>query len=215
MAWTEDQWAAFVTMLSRGFAARDPFTDEDAAVYRVLLDGVEPELAHQALRQLVLEGQALRPKPGEIVDRARRDSGRPTFDEAYRLIFGPRGVLAARPSSSRWADAAERSRAFNEAAMERARGMHPLIASFVERQGLDRLRQMPLDDDDYGELRRREMQARWDEHVDVSEGREVQALAAGSGREGMRRLDPLAAVSALDRPPVPSLPVADDTERAA
>lgn len=194
MSWTDQQWAMFTAILSRGFAARDPFTAEDSDVYRLLLDGVDPDAALRAIREIVLDGQALRPRPGEIVKRAKADRSLPTFEEAYRLIFGPGGILRAQPAITRWANEGERGRLFNEAAAERAAMMHPLVGSFVARQGLDRLRTLPVDDPDYGEVRRKELREAWDRHVAASDGREVAALAAGTGRSGLRQLDPMVAL---------------------
>lgn len=192
MAWTEDQWAAFQSLLQHGFAARDPLTVEQIGVYRVLLDAVEPVAATTALQELVLEGQVHRPKPGEISARVRRDVSAPTFDEAFVLIFGRGGALKARRPAGVYADGAAMARADDEAAMARLEGKHPLVMSFVQRQGLDRLRQMPVDDPDEGMWRRKELREAWELHVDAFDGREVTAIAAGTGREGMRQLDPLA-----------------------
>lgn len=208
MSWTEQQWSMFTAILSRGFAARDPFTEQDSDVYRLLLDGVEPEAALTAVREIVLEGKALRPKPGEIVARAKRDSSKPTFEEAYRLIFGPGGVLAARPSVTRWRDEGHRRALCNEAAARRAEALHPLVGSFVARQGLDRLRELPVDDPDYGEMRRRDLREAWERHVDASDGREVTALAAGTGRTGLRQLDPLTALG-LTQDETPAIEAGD------
>lgn len=204
MTWTSDQWAMFTSIVTRGFAARDPFTAEDSRVYRLLLDTVDPDAALQALREMVLEGQALRPKPGEIVARCRRDPSIPTFEEAYQLIFGPGGVLAARPGSAgpvTFNSEAERRAASNQAALDRAQAFHPLVAMFVVRQGVGHLRGLGVDDPDYGELRRKELRESWDRHVEAMDGRDVAALAAGGDRSalGMRQFDPLAALG-IEKP---------------
>src|SRR5207237_9035503 len=90
----------------------------------------------------------------------------------------------------------ERRRLYRAAARERASQLHPLVGSFVERQGIDRLREMPVDDPDNGHWRRDELRTAWAVHVEAFEGREVAALASGEGREGLRRLDPLAGLDA-------------------
>lgn len=200
MPWTDTEWAQFIALISRGFAARDAFTDADAAAYRLLLDQTEPAAALQALQVLVAEGQAMRPRPGEIVKRIRRDAGTPTFIEAYRLIFGPRGVLRALPAERVFPDAGARARAEEQAALDRATTMHPLVAAFVQRQGVDRLRGLELDCPEYGPVRRRQLEQEWNDHVDAFDGREVVALAAGRSRDGLRQLDPLAAL----QPPAPA-----------
>lgn len=209
MSWDDESWAAFTALLRRGFASRDEFTAADERVYRLLLDGVEPPAATRALQELVLTGQALLPKPGEIVARARADRSVPTFEEAFRLIFGPGGVLRARPTVRRWADETERRRLFRDAAFARAAAMHPLIGSFVERQGIDRLREMPVDDTDPDKQRgvwaRKELREAWDRHLEATDAREVTAIASGDRRAGLRRLDPLTAIGAHRDPDVAQL----------
>lgn len=158
--------------------------------------GLTPDAALFAIRTYDPDAD-FPPSVAKLAAQARRDPSVPTFDEAYRLIFGPGGVLAARPAVRRWADDGQRRRLFNDAAMRRAEAFHPLIGAFVARQGLERLRQMPVDDPDQGHWRRRELQQAWQEHVDASAGREVAVLAAGAGGEGLRRLDPL---TGIDRP---------------
>lgn len=200
MSWDDEGWAAFTALLRRGFASRDEFTAADERVYRLLLDGVEPAAATRALQELVLSGQELLPKPGKIVARARADRSVPTFDEAFRLIFGPGGVLRARPAVRRWADETERRRLFLDAATARAASMHPLIGSFVERQGLERLREMPVHDDEPTGQRamwaRKELREAWERHIEATDAREIAAIASGDRRAGLRRLDPLTAIGA-------------------
>ncbi|MCU1500617.1 MAG: hypothetical protein JWM47_4570 [Acidimicrobiales bacterium] len=199
MPWTDEQWDVFTTILQRGFVAKDPFTEADAGVYRILLDTVDPDAAMQSVREIVLEGKALRPKPGEIVARVNRDTGRPTFEEAFRLIYGRGGILASTPHRAgavlTYATEAERRRLYDQAAIDRAAELHPLVGAFVVRQGVARLRELPVNDPDYGELRRKELHTAWDAHVDAFASREVVALAAGGDtRSGLRQLDPLAAL---------------------
>lgn len=192
MAWTDDQWELLLSLLEHGFKARDPLTPPEIRAYRILMDRVEPEAATAALQELVLKAQVFRPVPGEIVAQARHDASVPTFDEAFALIFGRGGALKARRPAGVYADASAMARADDAAVWARLEGRHPLVVAFVQRQGLDRLRQMPVDDPDEGMWRRKELREGWELHVDAFDGREVTAIVAGSGREGLRRLDPLA-----------------------
>ena len=194
MSWSPDQWDVFAGLLDRGWPGELEPAGENA--YRVLLDDCEPEALVAALKRLLHRGQRFRPSAAELLAEARRDPSAPTFDEAYVLIFGPRGVLAARPSRAALQEARDPRAAHNEAALERAQELHPLVYSFVARQGAERLRLLPLADPQYGELRRKELREAWDAHVEAAEGREVAALASGAGREGLRRLDPLVALEA-------------------
>lgn len=200
-AWSERAWAMFFDLLDSGWPGDlDP---DQAPAYRVLLEGTDPDRIVQGVRRLLHQGQRFRPSAAEILAAGRKDPSRPTFVEAYRLIFGPRGVLQARPAVRRYSDAGERARIYNEAALERAADMHPLIGAFIHAQGLDRLRDLDLQDPEYGPLRRKELEGEWDALVARIDDREIalDALPAGDARRGqLRALDPLAA---LERPTAP------------
>lgn len=200
MTWDARTWDAFCALLEEGWPGE--FDDTARASWRVLLDATPPETAIGALRTLLLEGRRFRPSVSELLAATRRDPGRPTFEEAYRLIWGPRGVLRARPTSWGTAETA------NEAAMARAREFHPSIAAFIERQGLDRLRMLDVDSDDYAELRRKELREAWDRFCEAIDGREIAALALTRGTDGPHRFDPLAA---LDIGTAPALPAGEAT----
>lgn len=202
--WTEQEWAMFFELLDKGWPGElDP---NDAPAYRVLLSGVDPDQVVAGVRRLLHRGARFRPSAAEILAAGRQDPGRPTFLEALRLIFGVGGVLRARPKVRRYSDPGHRRRLENAAALERAAGMHPLIGAFIERQGLDRLRELQLEDPDYGTLRRKELEAEWNAMLERFDERDVAAAAlpAGDARRGqLRRFDPLAA---LERSaPVPAL----------
>jgi hypothetical protein len=191
MAWTDLDWQAFAALMRRAWPGE--FSDDDRRVYRLLLDDVEPPDAIAALRRLLHAGQRFRPSVAELLEAIRVDPSRPTFDEVLQLIYGSRGILAARPERSTFDDAGARQRAYNEAALRRAADIHPLVASFVQRHGIQRLRELPLHDPNYGEVRRRDLEAAWERHVEAFDGRDVAQLAAGgSHRPELRRLDPLA-----------------------
>lgn len=193
MAWTDKQWTTFLALVQPGWKAAAPLTHDEIVAYRVLLDAVEPAAATGALQELVLiPGRPFRPTPNEIASRVRQDVTKPTFDEAFVLIFGRGGALKARRPAGIYADVRAMGQADDAAAWARLEGKHPLVVSFVQRQGLDRLRQMPVDDPDEGMWRRKELREAWELHVEAFDGREVTAIAAGTGREGLRRLDPLA-----------------------
>jgi hypothetical protein len=186
----ETGWARLFALLDAGWPGE--LTPDAADAYRTLLEGVSPDVIVDALRQLLHAGHKFRPTAAEILGRAQHDPSRPTFDEAYALIFGAGGALNARRQPGRYPDAAAVGRADDDAVWGRLADMHPLVGEFVRRQGLDRLRQMPVDDPDEGMWRRKELRDAWELHVDAFDGREVAAIASGTGREGMRQLDPLA-----------------------
>lgn len=206
-AWDTETWDAFCSLIEEGW----PGTFDAAAAdsWRVLLDGVPPGDAVAAMRRLLFAGQRFRPSASELLSELRNDPSAPTFEEAYRLIFGPAGVLAARPGTGgpvTFNSEAERRAASNQAALDRANTFHPLVATFVARQGVGHLRSLGVDDPDYGDLRRKELRESWDRHVTAMDGRDVAALAAGHDRSalGLRKFDPLAALShiAPDQPAI-------------
>src|SRR3954452_1330274 len=112
-AWTDETWAMFFELLDKGWPGE--LAPDAAEAYRVLLDGVDPERVIGGLRRLLHGGAKFRPSAAEILDAGRRDPRRPTFAEAVRLIFAPRGVLHARPAVRRYGDAGQRDRLYNEA----------------------------------------------------------------------------------------------------
>lgn len=212
-AWTDEQWAMFFDLLDNGWPGE--LDEGAAAAYQVLLDRTEPAEVIEALHQLLHAGARFRPSAAEILGARRRDPGRPTFEEAYQLIFGSGGVLRARPAVRRYLDEAERKRMYDEAADTRAATMHPLIGAFIARQGLDRLRHMPVDatatadGPGEGHWARKELREAWDRHVEASDGRELAVLASG-GRLGLRQLDPLAALGGHNT--APALPAGTTEE---
>jgi hypothetical protein len=192
-AWSSDDWDAFCSLLEHGFPG--DFPPEASKAYRLLLDGTDPGEIVAALRRLLHRGHTFRPSAAELLGEVRADPSRPTFEEAFTLIYGPRGAFRARVSG-RWADEGERRAMIAAATRERLAGMHPLIGAFVDRLGMDYLRGLELEDPDYSQLRRKELRDAWERHVDAFGDREVAALAAGTprGELGMHKFDPLAAL---------------------
>lgn len=206
----------FFDLLDRSWPGElDP---DDVPSYKAMLADTDPQAVVAAIRQLSYAGAARwRPKPPEILATLRRDPARPTFEEAYQLIYGPGGVLRSRPAVRRYADESERRRLYDEAAIARAEELGPgLLAGFVVRQGLERLRHLPVgamsDGDGAGEghWARKELREAWERHVAASDGRELAVLASG-GRLGLRQLDPLAALGGHAMP-APALPAGTPEE---
>lgn len=191
-AWTAQEWDAFAGLLAEAWPG--PFDVPSAAAYRVLLDDVAPEHAVAALRGLLYAGHRFRPSVAELLAAMRDDPSQPTWAEAYQLIYGRGGVLRAQPTATRWGSEGERRRLQDTAAAARAADMHALIGGFCRAQGLAYLRSLRVDCPDWGTKHRADLERAWDSYVAAHEGREVAALAAGTGRDGLRRLDPLAAL---------------------
>lgn len=178
MSWTTGEWDAFVSLLEGWWPGE--FSEEAADAWRLALDDVDPEVAITGLKALLYEGRRFRPSASELLAALRRDPATPTFDEAFQLIFGRNGFTAAhvfhRPEPK----------------------CHPLVASFVARQGIGRLAELKVDDPAHGELVRKDLKAAWVAHCETLEGRQVAVLASG-GRTGLRQLDPLAAIKQIER----------------
>lgn len=203
MPWTDDEWEAFCAIVEEAWPGE--FDDSTAKAWRVLFRKVEPAVAVGGVERLMLEGRKWRPSASEVLGEGRRDPSKPTFDEVLALLYGRGGVFQAREPSGPYAGVYEIAQARQAAREERLRGLHPLVVAFVYRQGMERLATLPLNDEEYGELRRKELRGSWEEHCEAFDGREIAVLAAGGDRrEGLRQLDPLAGLPGRLRP-VPAL----------
>ncbi len=197
MTLTATDWNRFFALLDAGWPGE--LTEDGADAYRTLLAGIDPDRILGGLRRLLHAGARFRPTAAEILGEARRDPSAPTFDETLVLLFRRRGVLDVRVRGTIDSNPNHRAELI-VAVNERLAALHPLVSGFVARIGLDRLRAMDIDDPVDGHWRRKELREAWQDFVDASEHREVAVLAAGSGSEGLRRLDPLAGLT------VPALP---------
>ncbi len=183
-AWTDDQWEAFTGLLDEGWPGQ--LTDSAGDAYRVLLDDINPATAARAVKAL-LRTSKWRPSAAEIVQACETDHRRPTFDEAFHILFEhPRSPLKAKTTGE---------------AVQRAMAFHPLIARFVQVMGRDHLAMLPVFDPDYGRVRRQELRTTWQEIDETTRGRDIAAMVAGSGerRGQIGRFDPLRALGVADR----------------
>lgn len=194
---TDEQWDTFAMLLDKGFKWREQFGPAHEFTYRTLLDGYDPEQVATALRALIARGQVFGPTPGEIVAEIRLDPSVPTFEEAFRLIYGRGGVLAALPPYT--GPGSRTPEKVMEARRLRLAEVHPLVQSFVQRFGMDRLWRLEVNHDEYGDRKRKDLLEAWERHCVACEGRDVAVLASGARRERLGRLDPLAAIGAERR----------------
>lgn len=167
--------------------------------------GLSPDQAVIALRSV--EGD-FPPSASKLAAQARVDPSLPTFDEAWVLIDRVLGRTSM-PDGA-FENEGEARKAHDEAILKALDAHHPMIRSFVERQGLARLRTIQTGDPQWGEKLMADLRAAWGRHVEAIDRRQVAALTSG-GREGLRQLDPLAAIGMGERKQLG----AGDEQRAA
>lgn len=156
----------------------------ELSILRLSLPVVEPiefEPAAQWLGGQAAAGEKYAPGAADLVAAFRRtnDLSTPTFDEAFQLVFGQGSRLLSRNVTQADLDAA-----------------HPMVASWVVRSGIERLRMLPVFDPQYGELRRADLRRSWEAHVEaMGERAQAAAMLPPADRErGLAKMDPLAAL---------------------
>jgi hypothetical protein len=191
---SQPEWETLCLLIEEAWPGE--FDDHTAKAWRVLLDDFEAGQVLAAVKACIARGSRFRPAVSELVAEIRRDPGKPTSAEALTAIYGRGGVLKARTQIRKpsW-DAGERDQLNDEAAWERAGELHPLIGALSRTQGLGRLRSLNLEDEEWGEARRKRLADAWEEFVDANETRDVAALVAGC-RDELGRFDPLRALAA-------------------
>lgn len=179
-------------------------------------DGIANYVGELEARGLTAEGAvvALRsceaefpPSAATAAKIARQDASAPTFDEAWKVIM--RALTAPGYAEARRQQIAETGSTFvsdeDDRALEhRARqdaiaDAHPLVRRFVDVLGWGKL--ADATEGDYAGPRQHELRERWAEMAHAVEGREIAALASGSGREGLHRLDPVGALGRKELAP--------------
>jgi hypothetical protein len=149
-------------------------------------------------------GSDFPPSAPNLAAAARRDPSKPTFDEAIGLI---RAALRAwnRPLTGNFANEAEMLKARAQQVTNRTRDVHPLVAAFIHRRGIEQLQKdiAELGDDEWGGARRAELRKAWEEHCEAFDGREAAALVAGR-RGQLGQFDPLAVLNIKPERALPS-----------
>jgi hypothetical protein len=189
MSFTDHEWEMFCALVEEAWPGE--FDDEARTSWRILLDDIEPAGAISAVKRLLYSGRKFYPRPAvsDVLAEVRSDPSLPTFDEAWWLI-----ERAMRRTQSPWGtfgSPGEMNRAYNELILAALSQHHPAVRSFAERQGLDRLRAVQVDDPRWGDKTRRELREAWERHLEATDGREIAALASGCP-DGLKQLDPLA-----------------------
>jgi len=198
MSMSAKEWDTLALLIEEGWPGE--FTDAAAKAWRVLLDDYDAGQVLAAVKGLVARGGKFRPSVAEVVAQIRRDPSAPTFEEMYRLVYGPGGVLKARPAYL--GPDSITPATLERAQLDRAAMLHPLVGEFVRRFTLGRLRSLEVDHPVYGEANRKKLRQAWDEMCESLEDRDIAALASGRRGAGLTALDPLAALGVSARPQI-------------
>jgi len=191
--WSDEQWDKLSSLLEHGF--KGEWHPIKARAWRVVLDELDPELVGQALSRLIANGQIWLPTLGEIVKAATDDPSWPSWPDVQVILFGRRGVLWAEPErqpvpGTRAAFESVTETARDRAVLEAAERQHPSVAAFVQAIGPRRLRELRVDDPDWGQKRLDDLKAQWEEHADACRAR---------ARAGMPLALPAATAAAANR----------------
>jgi hypothetical protein len=189
---TSHEFETIVQLLEEWWPGQGAFDERRTVAWQAALGGYEASAVLAALHRLLQVGDHWRPSVAEVVAAITADPGRPTWDEAYRAIFAYGGVC--------WT-------ATEDEGHERARAVHELVATFVRARGWAALRREPVNDEEWGPVRRRELQWAWEQHVERyderrRDGRALEALVRPARGE-LARLQPLTALEG-SRPKLPA-----------
>ena len=190
---TDDQWESCAHLMEQCW--RGEFDDDRRDAYRMFLDKFEPEHVIAALHKIAEDGKPFLPAAAEIVKACREmtEDPVPGWGEVFRWLMRAQAVAAREFSES---DNGKTT----VGALWLEERCHPVVARFYESEGYGRLSRIGFNDEDYGELRKKELQDRWTEFVGVAKER----LARGRALEAVgerRQLGPtrLADVALLER----------------
>jgi hypothetical protein len=188
---SKPEWDAIVVRM-RAYWPASAFSQEVQALWYERLAAFSGQQVASAIDALLHEGSPFMPSLGQLIRALRADPSRPTFVEAFQLIYGRDGVVRA-SATPRGSSTFTTPQEEMDAKEQRLRGVHPLVRSFVQRQGIRRLEGLPLDDSEWGEKHCRDLEAAWDRHVEACDGREIAVMASGGeSNGGLHRFDPRA-----------------------
>lgn len=169
---TTAEWHVIAELLDNGW--KGEFDTQEAA-YRHFLAGYEFADVEAALQRLVRNGKPWLPAVAEIVAAIEDPEAAPAWSEAYRHIHA--ALASGLPEHRAIAEIEQRA--------------GPVPAAFVEAEGYDRLRAMPVDDPDWGWRSREQLERRYREFADVARERQRdgRALVAAGRRGGLTAPD--------------------------
>jgi hypothetical protein len=168
---SRDEWATIAARME-AYWPGSPFSQTVQSLWFERLAAYDGRQVAVAIDVVMAEGSAFLPSLGQLLKAISLDPSVPTSADAVQLV----------------------ERCSRDTDRPLPSDLHPLVVSFIERQGRKRLGQVPLGDPDWGEKHRRDLERAWEAHVEAFEGREVAARAAGAGGD-LKHLDPLAALA--------------------
>jgi hypothetical protein len=168
---TDDEWEGVCTLIEAAWPGE--FGDVQRVAYRTLLDDHSAEQLVAALKALARQGGSFRPSVSEIAGTLHADPSKPTWPEALRDL---RRALAVRQAYHA-TDAEKEARC----ATWLREHSHELVACFFEAQTYERLRSLPIDDPDYGQLETKRLAEQWEAFVGRAEERVAHGLPVATG----------------------------------
>jgi hypothetical protein len=167
---TDDEWDGVCLLIENAW--KGEFDDVKAAAYRFFLGDLAEGAVMAALKRLVRNGTPFLPAAAEIV-KAADDMAlapAPSWTEAW-LWIGKALRRGGRVGGARWDMKAKAAYELLEA--------HDMaiVARFIEAEGYQRLAMTEFFDPDYGPLRVRELEQRWNAFVGVAQERLERGLA--------------------------------------
>lgn len=173
---TDDEWQGISYVMDECWAG--DLTDEKAGAYRLMLDRYEPTAIMAALHKLTHNPNPHLPTVPQIVSAIDdlRDPEVPSWPEVWEVM-------------SKNLVVSDEKRCFS-----RLSAFYPPLAVFVRREGLEKLAHTPFYDDQYGELRIKDLKARWEEFMEVARERMKRGLALEAVGRAELGPSPMAAV---------------------
>lgn len=202
--WRPEDWENVLLLLREWFVSKpEDWTTNRLTGYALGLADFTAAQVGAALRRLRdAPGRTFLPRVSEIADAIHTDRSDPSFGEAFELLFGKGGCVHARPAAGvRYDGQTERDKATDLAILEKAIDQHELVGAFVAAVTPRRLRLIPIDDPEYGDLRREELRREWADFVERADARRregmpllTSALVAQRREIGPSKPDYLAAI---------------------
>lgn len=212
-SWELEQWDLFVGLLQAWWPEpEDRWTEQRVVGLAMGLADFTADQAGAALRRLRDGGQKFPPRVPEIANAIHVDRDAPSWTEAHALLLDrPGGVIHARiPRGERPVGEEARWALREQAMLDRASELHPMIAAFTAAYGPRRLEAVSgrIAHSEYGAVELERLREEWEDFVDRAEARRREGmplltppLARRELEQGPRRLGAPQLAAAIGAPP--------------